>query len=150
MAIVHIKYLDEFSEWINKLDYRDKQWHAQFFPGKTVIANSLVTIIEALMLHVMHETIALCCDALNVTSAELEQKNRNQAMSDIRMATANILLDRFDHKISWSLMAKPMGWKGHSMFWHARANADVVQISDLISRVYSRYPFLKNNYNGLR
>ncbi len=119
MAIRDIKYLDEFAPWINKLEVKQGQWHAQFYPGTTVIAFSLVTVTEKLMEHVMHETIELACEALSTTPADLKVKSRKRELVDCRLAIANILLAHFDHKITYETMAACLGWKSHCSMLHA-------------------------------
>jgi chromosomal replication initiation ATPase DnaA len=145
MAIRDIKYLDEFAPWISKLEFRAGQWNAQFHPGKTVIAFSLVTVTEKLLHHVMYETIELACEALNITPKELMEKKRERTLADTRQVIANILLSQFDHKISYKTMADAIGWTNHSMMIHSRNQSDVKEIKKLIEKVYSRYPFLKDN-----
>ena len=150
MAIRDIKYLDEFAAWINKLEPKAGQWHAQFFPGKTVIAFSLVTVTEKLMEHVMNETIELACEALSTTPAHLKVKSRKRELVDCRLAIANILLTHFDHKINYETMANCLGWKSHCSMLHARDNSDVKEVKHCINKVYSRYPFLRDGYKNMR
>ncbi len=100
--------------------------------------------------HVMHETIQLSCEALSTEQKYLQVKTRDRIVADNRQAIANILLDRFDHKISYAVMAIALGWTSHCMLIHARNNSGVKEISAKINKIYSRYPFLKNGYTGLR
>ena len=145
MAVNHIHYIDEFAPWISKIELKAGQWNASFFPNKTVIAFSLATVVEQLLLHVMHETIELACEALNTTPGNLKLKSRDREIVDNRMVVANILLNHFDHKINYETMGQTLGYKSHCMMIHARKQKSVKEVRQRIDRVYARYPFLKDS-----
>lgn len=150
MAITHLKYLDEFAPWITKMNYTDGKWNVVLHPGHTIVAKSIVSVVEMMLKHVMHETIQLSCEALNTEIKYLKVRTRERLVADNRQAIANVLLDRFDYKISYQVMARSLGWNSHCMMSHARNNAGVKEINVKINKIYSRYPFLKDGYNSLR
>jgi len=145
-----LRSLDTLGPWIMKIDFRESQWHAQFYPGITVIASSISDVAKRLQKHVMNEIIELGCESLNITPAEITVRTREREISDKRMAIANILLLHFDHIIGYSFMAKSLGWANHCMILYSRNNADVVPVANNIKKIKSRYPFLADGFKTLR
>lgn len=144
------KSLDNFAQWVVRIEFRDSQWHALFYPGKTVIAFSIIGIARSLQQHVMEEIIQLSCEALNVTAEAVRKRTRDRKITDCRMAIANVLLTHFDHTVSYIEMAKALGWVNHATLINARNNAIVDEIRVKINKIYSRFPFLKDNFQTLR
>ncbi len=142
--------LDKLAPWILKLDYRENQWHAQFYPGHTVIASGIEEIVKRLQRHVMNEITELACDALKTTPGKIQVRTRAREVVDKRIAIANVLLQHFDHIIPYTEMAELLGWRNHCMIIHSRNNADVKEIQHKIQSIYKRFPFLADGFKTLR
>jgi hypothetical protein len=144
-----IANVDHFAPFISKIEFKNGQWNALFFPGTVVVVNSFDTLAELLAKHVINEIAMLCCDALRITYSELTAKGRQQIASDQRMAVGNVLFDVFEGKTSLRSISSVIGWKDHAMLIHARKSRDVMAIADLIHIIYSRYPFLKDGFKNM-
>lgn len=145
-----INILDTFAPWLNQLEYRNRQWHAHFFPNRIVVSNSLQTVAQEMVQHIMAEIIDLACEALNLPLEELRDGGRKQNKSDKRMALANVLIDNMGGKASQQTMARAIGWKTHAMIIHAYRQREVKEVQHQITKIYTRYPFLHNGYQNMR
>ncbi len=154
MALKDLKYIDEFAEWIIKIEYKEGQWHAIFHPNKTVIAFKFKDILNQLILHIINKTIDLACDSLNINrsliSNPIKGKRQKQDISDSKFAIANILAARFSDKISQIVIEKSLGWTGHGMLDYSKKSSDIKEIHEKIEKIYRSHPFLKNGYKNMK